>query len=130
VAGGEVLDDIAARNLVGAFRIAHDLRVYYVHAEVVRWVDDEWPGRVLVHLAESDGAVATLIDKAPIFDSDDRLKPEVKLPVGVEIPCDLLDWAVDQGGSRSALVRLHFDIEDRNGRTTFAVAEHTLVQRS
>lgn len=104
--------------------------MYYVHAVAVRWVDDEWPGLVQVHLAESDGTVATLVDKVPIFDSDDRLEPGTDLPIGVEIPCDLLDWTVAQGGKRTARVRLHSHIEDQDGRTTFNVTEGALVQRS
>jgi len=105
--------------------------MYYVHAEVVRWVvDDDWPGWVEVCLNESDGTYATLVDKLPIFDSDDRLEPGTDLPMGIEIPCDLLDWTVDEAGERTARVRLHFDIEDHNGRTTFNVTEGTLVRRS
>jgi hypothetical protein len=119
-----------ARELVGPLRTVHHFRMYYVHAEVVRWVDDEWPGWVQVRLTESDGTVASLVDKVPIFDSDDRLEPGADLPIGIEIPCDLLDWTVDQGGKRTAHVRLHFHIEDQSGRRTFNVAEGALVQRS
>ncbi|MFI7543828.1 hypothetical protein [Actinoplanes sp. NPDC049599] len=104
--------------------------MYYVHAEVVRWVDEEWPGRVQVCLAESDGTVAMLVDKIPVFDSDDRLKPGTDLPIGIEIPCDLLGWTVKQGGKRTARVRLHFHVEDQDGRTTFNVTEGALVERS
>jgi hypothetical protein len=49
---------------------------------------------------------------------------------GIEIPCDLLDWTVDQGGKRTARVRLHFHVEDQDGRTTFNVTEGTLIQHS
>jgi hypothetical protein len=104
--------------------------MYYVHAEVIRWLDDEWPGRVQVRLTESDGTVAMLVDKVPIFDADDRLNPGTDLPIGIEIPCDLLDWTPDQDGKRTARVRLHFHLEDQDGRTTSNVTEGALVQRS
>jgi hypothetical protein len=54
------------------FSETHDLYVHYVHAEAVRWVDLEWPGWIEVHLREADGTVASLVDKAAIFDDADR----------------------------------------------------------
>ena len=103
--------------------------MHYVRAEVVRWVDQEWPGWVEVHLTESDDTVALLVDKVPVFDCGDRLVPGVELPMSVEIPCHVLDWVVDQGGVRSAFVRLHFDVEDESGRTIFHVDGGGLDQR-
>jgi hypothetical protein len=76
-----------------------------------------------MHLRESDGAVATLIDKVPVFDRDGRLTPGVEFPVQLEIPSDVLERTVDGTGSRSTVVRLHFDVEDQHGRGTFRVNE-------
>jgi hypothetical protein len=104
--------------------------MHYVRAEVVRWVDPEWPGWVEVHLPESDGSVALLVDKVPVFDYGDRLVPGAKLPMSIEIPCHVLDWVVGQGGVRSAFIRLRFDIEDQSGRTIFNVDGGRLAQRS
>lgn len=104
--------------------------MHYVRAEAVRWVDIEWPGWVEVHFRESDGTIVSLVDKAPIFDADDRLRLGAGLPADVEIPCEVLDRAADRAGSRSSLVRLGSNIEDQRGRTTFHVDEHTLVSRS
>jgi len=95
--------------------------MHYVRAEAVRWVDQVWPGWVEVHLPESDGTVALLVDKVPVFDYDDRLVPGAELPMSIQIPCDVLDWFVGQGGIRSAFIRLHFDVEDQSGRTMFKV---------
>jgi hypothetical protein len=110
--------------------VLHDLHVHYVHAEAVRWIDIEWPGWVVVHLRESDGLVICLVDKVPIFDDGDRLTLGTTLPADVEIPCDVLEQAVDRAGNRSWLVRLRSNVEDQHGRTTFYVDEHTLVSRS
>lgn len=104
--------------------------MHYVRAEVVRWVDQEWPGWVEVHLPESDGTIALLVDKVPIFDEGDRLMPGVGLPTSIEIPCHVLDWVVGKDGVRSALVRLYFDVEDESGRTIFNVDEGELDRRS
>ncbi|WP_433365105.1 hypothetical protein ACQPZX_35190 [Actinoplanes sp. CA-142083] len=73
--------------------------MHYVRAEAVRWIDIDWPGWVEVHLHESDGTVAVLVDEVPIFDDSDRLAPGT-LPVEVEIPCDVLEWVVDPADNR------------------------------
>jgi hypothetical protein len=104
--------------------------MHYVRAEAVRWVDTKWPGWVEVHLRESDGTVVSLVDKVPIFDDGDRLILGTTLPTEVEIPCEVLERAVDRAGSRSSLVRLGSNVEDQRGRATFHVDEHTLVSRS
>jgi len=107
--------------------VPHDLHVHFVRAEAVRWVDVEWPGWVEVRLHESDGTVVSLIDKVPVFDDGDRLTLETRLPAYVEVPCEVLEQAVDQAGNRSSLGRLRSNVEDQRGRTTFNIDEHTLV---
>ncbi|MER5702792.1 MULTISPECIES: hypothetical protein [unclassified Micromonospora] len=103
--------------------------MHYVHVEAVRWIDEDWPGWVEVHLNEADGTVVSLIDKVPVFDDADRLAPGVEFPVGLEFPCDVLEWARDQVGNRLAVIRLHFSVEDENGRTIFTVGASTLTSR-
>ena len=103
--------------------------VNYVRAEAVRWSDAEWPGWVEVHLRESDGTISILIDKAPIFDYSGRLAPDVEFPVELEIPCDVLDRTVDEAGNQSVVVRLHFHVEDQQGRGTFRVGETDVASR-
>lgn len=99
----------------------------YLRAEAVRWVDLEWPGWVEVQFRESDGAVVSLVDKAPIFDASGRLAQGAELPAEVEIPCEVLEQATDRVGNRSSLVRLGSDVEDQNGRRTFNVDVRTLI---
>jgi hypothetical protein len=83
-----------------------------------------------VQLRESDGTVVSLVDKVPIFDQTDRLTVGTTLPLDVEVPCDVLERAVDAAGNSSSLVRLRSNVEDQSGRTTFRVDEHTLVWRT
>ena len=83
-----------------------------------------------VCLNETDGTVVSLVDKVTIFDNDDRLASGAVFPVELEIPCDVLDWARDPGGNLTAHIRLHFSIEDQNGRTVFNVDENALAPHS
>jgi hypothetical protein len=48
----------------------------------------------------------------------------------IEIPCSILDWIISQAVARSAVIWLHSDIEDRNGRAAFNVDERVPVGRS
>ena len=81
-----------------------------------------------VRFAESDGALVVIAEKAPVVDHENRLLPGVQFPVALEIPCDLLDRVAD-GDSRSAVVRLRSNIEDRQGRSVFNVDEQSLTER-
>jgi hypothetical protein len=98
-----------------------------VRLKPVRWCDDNFPGWIEVELREADGAVARLVDKAPIFDDTDTLAPGSPLPTEFRFPCDVLSRDVDSAGNISALVRLQFGLEDRQGRTTFRVNGHDIV---
>jgi hypothetical protein len=49
-----------------------------------------------------------------------------KLPVGLEVPCDVLGREVDEAGNAVAVIRLHFAITDQRGRSTFRVNENSL----
>jgi hypothetical protein len=101
--------------------------MHSVRVQVVRWSDDAWPGRVEVHLRESDGTVATLIDKAPVFAVGGKLAPGVEVPAEIRVACDVLDHSVDGASDRVAVVQLRYDLEDQTGRTTFRVNESQIV---
>jgi hypothetical protein len=103
--------------------------MHYVHVTVVRWVGDEWPGWVEVHLDECDGTTRVLIDKVPLFDYGDVVVPGVEFPVELAVPCDVLATASDRAGHKTSVVRLHFDIEDQHGRSTFRVDADAISSR-
>jgi hypothetical protein len=104
--------------------------VYYVRAEAVCWIDEEWPQLVEVHLREADGTVATIIDKVPVLVDGVGLSEEAEFPFELRISCDVVRWTVDETGNRCAEVRLHHHIEDECGRGTFLVNESDVVSRS
>jgi hypothetical protein len=104
--------------------------MYLVRAEAVRWSDNHFPGWVEVQLRESDGSVATLIDKIPVFFPDDGVAVGTDLPIDVDIPCDVIAREVDRAGKCSAVVRLLAGVAGGRGRATFRVSEDQLVSRS
>lgn len=99
----------------------------YVRVAAVRWIDDAFPRWVEVHLRESDGTVAVLVDKSPVFDPGERLVPVAEFPVELAIPCEVLHRVVGEGGDRSSVIRLKLGIEDTAGRGTFCVDDGDLV---
>jgi hypothetical protein len=85
---------------------------------------------VEVHLSESDGSIATVTDKAPVLDADGSLTPAVKLPVELQIPCDVLGRTTWPDGKRSATIRLRSGLEDSTGCGTFSVGEDDIISCS
>jgi hypothetical protein len=64
----------------------------HVRATAVRWISDEpQPGIVEVELVLADGSVTSLVDKAPIFDAEDRLRADAVYPIDLELDCRVLD---------------------------------------
>jgi hypothetical protein len=76
-----------------------------------------------VHLREAGGATIAIIEKVPVLLSAEQSATELEIPSGIDIPCDVLDRARDVAGYTSVLVRLHFHIQDRRGRSVFRVSE-------
>ena len=74
-----------------------------------------------MQLREADGTTTALIEKVPVLGAAGRLAADVGLPVEIDIPCDVIERILDDAGHRSALIRLHFAIEDGQGRGTLPV---------
>lgn len=91
-----------------------------VECTLVRWVDDAFPGFAEVHLTDSDGAVAVLTDKAPVFGLR-GLTAKSSLPAPVEIDCEILRRERHQTGRGVVVVVLGHGITDQDGRNEFRV---------
>ena len=105
-------DDLAsavhAVHLYLVDRAAAPRRVALVRAAAVRWVSDEpQPGCVEVQLVLADGSVVSLLDKAPIFDAEDRLRPDASYPLELELDCTVID---DRGAV--LVIMLHHGLAD------------------
>lgn len=95
--------------------------VPYVRGWAMRWVDEDWPGWVEVHIPLAGGATLSLVDKVPIFDGVGRIVPGVVFPVPVRVACDIIGWEPVPGGQRLAIVTLRHQVEDEAGANTFRV---------
>jgi hypothetical protein len=67
----------------------HTELVSQVRARAVRWVSDDFPGWVEVHLGLANGTVAKLIDKWPVFTAGDCLRPDASYPVDLTLACEI-----------------------------------------
>lgn len=99
-----------------------------VEATVTRWVDDAFPGWVEVELAEADGTVTTLVDKAPVV-TDRHLTAETAYPLAVALDCAVVGRERDETGEDDeavVVVVLRHGIADRHGRSEFRVRANQL----
>lgn len=100
-----------------------------VTGRAVRWVDDEYPGWVEVQLTDAHGVVWSLVDKAPVFDDEDRLRPTTAYPVEVQVGCEVVGRGRLDDGTEVLTVstRLPWGIEAVGGRTEFLVDVHQVT---
>jgi hypothetical protein len=81
-----------------------------------------------VHLREADGGGTTaIIEKVPVLLADGRVTTDLEIPSQIDIPCDVLEREQGIAADASALVRLHFNIEDQRGRSVFRVSERDVI---
>jgi hypothetical protein len=88
--------------------------VHYVTATAID-VTGNWPVRVEVHLAESDGTAAVILGHAPLLDIGEVRGSALPAPLGLR--CDVIGRDDD-----TVVIRLRHGATDRRGRDTFRVA--------
>lgn len=70
--------------------------IAYLRARAVRWVDDyPFPGVVEVTLTDGSGMTWTFVDKYPMFDSEDKLKPDSSYPIDLLLACTIVERTGD-----------------------------------
>ena len=99
-----------------------------VRARAVRWVSDDFPGWIEVHLDLADGTVAKFIDKEPMFTSEDCLlraddSYPIDLPLDCEVSATVGGTAADPGKVYVTLTHLC----DLGGESTFLVHEQDVL---
>ncbi len=92
----------------------------------MRWVGTEpFPGLVEVSFTDAAGVLRTFVDKPPVFDESDRLRPDASYPVAVEVPCEVL------GGGGAAVVTVSTrpaGLETDDGLSEFEVFADQLTR--
>lgn len=63
----------------------------FLSCGAVRWVDDvPQPGLVEVRFTDAHQQQWAFVDKWPVFAGEDRLAPDSRYPIEVQILCDIL----------------------------------------
>lgn len=87
-----------------------------VYVRAMRWVSDDLPGFVECHLVDVDGVEHVLIDKAPVFDDGERLRPDAAYPIDLKLACRVL-----RESDADVVVELAHHVESVEGLRTFRV---------
>jgi hypothetical protein len=94
---------------------------------IVRFIDESFPGFVACQFTDFDGHVHTLIDKIPIFTSED-LWWDSEYPRPAEVQCSTLEqWTTPAGQALVRITTVRPDsIESTEGRSEFVVEQSQL----
>jgi hypothetical protein len=88
-----------------------------IDVRAVRWIsDDPQPGIVECRLLDADGVEHVLVDKAAIFDADDRLRSDAEYPIDLKLECSVV-----RTGEADLVVELAHSIESVEGQRMFRV---------
>ena len=100
-----------------------------VAVEIVRFVDESFPGFVECHLKDASGQQHVFVDKVPIVTAAD-LGPDSVYPQRGAIACELSDqWADDQGRElRRINTAKPWAIESISGAHSFVVLAEQLSE--
>ena len=91
-------------------------------------MDEPFPGGAEIHLRLAGGAVATLFDKPPVLDRDDRLGPDSAYPVALLLACAIVPAEVaGQAIPGTLRVTLAHGVSDQSGVSTFCVREQDVI---
>jgi hypothetical protein len=98
------------------------MEVHNLAVQIVRFVDDRQPGWVACEFKDAEGRRHTLIDKIPIFTSED-LRPDSSYPKPGTMPCQVVGRWRDSTGRE--LVRIStakpLDNNSTDGLSEFVV---------
>jgi hypothetical protein len=71
--------------------------MHHVSVQIVRFVDDSFPGWVECEFADAEGRLHVLRDKVPIF-TVEMLDADSEYPTTGKIPCEVLERFQDATG--------------------------------
>lgn len=101
-----------------------------LRAQAVRWVCDEpFPGLVEVQFTDAAGRCWSLVDKAPVFDTDGGLGPDSAFPVPIGVACVIRgDGGSTEDGDLVTVSTAPHGVESAEGRDEFTVRRDQLIQ--
>jgi len=96
--------------------------MHFVSVQIVRFVDNGFPGWVECEVIDAEGRRHTLRDKVPIFTAE-LLDADSKYPTMGAVPCEVLGRYQDEKGRELAHVSTKnpCDIESAEGLSEFTV---------
>jgi hypothetical protein len=96
--------------------------------QIVRFVDDSFPGWVESQFVDATGRVHTLVDKYPLFTAG-ILDAHTQYPRSGEVQCEVLSQSADGRGRELVHIRVP-GIESTEGLSEFVVADTQLLPRA
>jgi hypothetical protein len=98
------------------------MEVLNLTVEIVRFVDEHQPGWVACEFQDAEGHRHTIIDKVPIFTSED-LRRDSTYPKPGTIPCEILGRWQDATGRELARISTAHPLDDKSaeGLSEFVV---------
>ena len=100
-----------------------------IRVSISRFVDEHQPGFVECEFTDANGTVHTLVDKVPIFSSEDLWTDSVYPQPGL-VGCEVLARSQDSLGRRLARVTIAKpdDVESTKGLSEFVVLESQISE--
>ena len=101
----------------------------YVAVEIVRFVDESFPGFVECHLNDASGQQHVFVDKVPVVTGVD-LGPDSVYPQPGSIACEIFDRSTDAQGRelRKISTDRPWGIESISGAHSFVVLAEQLSE--
>lgn len=101
--------------------------MHHLHVEIVRWVDSYQPGIVAAEFCDAEGTPHTIVDKAPMFTSE-NLDGASDYPRAGHLRCTVLDRPALPDGEQGARITLEEpdDLESTSGVSIFVVRDSQL----
>jgi hypothetical protein len=98
------------------------MEVLNLAVQIMRFVDERQPGWVACEFEDAEGRRHTLVDKLPIFTSED-LRPNSTYPKPGNMPCEILGRWRDASGRELARISTANPLDDKSveGLSEFVV---------
>jgi hypothetical protein len=124
----EVIFDGVAHNTGAKTRSAYNSTLMQLKVQIVRYVDDQFPGFVECELIDSSGRLHTFLEKGPVV-SDEWPGPDDSYPMGGEIRCEILEQLHPPDGRDLLRVTTNQpdSVETKDGITEFVVLSSQVI---